>query len=150
MAWKSFGVYEAEVRECLDSLGHVLDVARAKLLWQAALNTSWHQTSLWVHGDFASGNILLHHGRLVAVIDFGCVAVGDPACDLVIAWTLLSREARELFKNHVHMDQGTWTRARGWALWKAMLCLRRLEGFSSKEAQSHKRVIEAVLSERLD
>lgn len=59
------------------------------------------------------------------MIDFGCCAVGDPACDLTMAWTSLTDEAREAFRRHMALDQATWARARGWALWKAVVNLAR-------------------------
>jgi aminoglycoside phosphotransferase (APT) family kinase protein len=57
------------------------------------------------------------------VIDFGCTAVGDPACDLVIAWTFFDGESRDLFRRCLPFDKGTWARARGWALWKSLITL---------------------------
>ena len=66
-------------------------------------------------------------GRLCAVIDFGCAAVGDPACDLTFAWTFLDGDSREAFRAGLALDDGTWARARGWALWKAAIMLA---GFS--------------------
>jgi aminoglycoside phosphotransferase (APT) family kinase protein len=63
------------------------------------------------------------NGRLAAVIDFGCAAAGDPACDLVMAWTFFSHESRDAFRSGLDFDDTTWTRARGWALWKALATL---------------------------
>jgi aminoglycoside phosphotransferase (APT) family kinase protein len=74
-----------------------------------------------VHGDIAPGNLLMRQGRLAALIDFGTVAVGDAACDLVMAWTVFEGEARARFRDALDLDTGTWARARGWALWKALL-----------------------------
>ena len=78
---------------------------------------------MWVHGDVAAGNLLQREGRLSAVIDFGGLAVGDPACDLAIAWTLFSGsgESRRAFRDALSLDDRTWARARGWALWKALI-----------------------------
>jgi aminoglycoside phosphotransferase (APT) family kinase protein len=59
-------------------------------------------------------------GELSAVIDFGCSAVGDPACDVPIAWTFFHGESRRLFRDALELDDATWTRGRGWALWKAL------------------------------
>ena len=58
----------------------------------------WAGDPVWFHGDVATGNLLLRDGRLAAVIDFGTSGVGDPACDVVIAWTLLSGESRDAFR----------------------------------------------------
>jgi aminoglycoside phosphotransferase (APT) family kinase protein len=76
---------------------------------------------VWFHGDIASGNLLVRDGRLSAVIDFGTSGVGDPACDLVIAWTFFSGDSRSAFRDAVQQDTATWARARGWALWKALI-----------------------------
>ncbi len=76
---------------------------------------------MWFHGDVAPANLLLDEaGRLCAVIDFGQFGVGDPACDVTIAWTLLRDPARETFRAAVAVDEATWVRGRGWALWKAL------------------------------
>ena len=65
----------------------------AGAVWENALAATWHGRPVWIHGDVAAGNLLVQAGRLAAVIDFGCSGVGDPACDLTIAWTLLSGRA---------------------------------------------------------
>ena len=72
-------------------------------------------------GGLAPGNLLMRDGRLSAVIDFGCSCVGDPACDLAIAWTTLRGEARDTFRDGLGLDAGTWGRGAGWALWKAAI-----------------------------
>ena len=78
---------------------------------------------VWVHGDVATGNLLVRDGRLAAVIDFGTSGVGDPACDMVIAWTFLSGASRDRVPRRLGVDAGTWPRGRGWALWKALISL---------------------------
>jgi aminoglycoside phosphotransferase (APT) family kinase protein len=99
-----------------------------------ATESSWTQAPVWLHGDIAPGNLLLSEGRLAAVIDFGCSAVGDPACDLVAAWTMFDRETRPLFVRAAGLDQDTWHRARGWAAWKAAITLAGTD--SPPEARS--------------
>lgn len=69
---------------------------------------------------YCIGNLLVEDGKLSAVIDFGQLAIGDPACDLVIAWTLFKDSSREAFRNTLKLDKATWARARSWALWKAL------------------------------
>jgi hypothetical protein len=80
---------------------------------------------VWVHGDVAASDLLLAGGALHAVIDFGCAAVGDPACDLVMAWTFFPGQAAAVFRRGLPFDEATWARARGWALWKALVTLSR-------------------------
>jgi aminoglycoside phosphotransferase (APT) family kinase protein len=76
---------------------------------------------VWVHGDVTNSNLLVRDGRLCAVLDFGCSAVGDPACDLAIAWTFFTGDGRRAFRDALALDEGTWARGRGWALWKALI-----------------------------
>ncbi|GAA1841647.1 aminoglycoside phosphotransferase family protein [Microlunatus capsulatus] len=114
--------YDAEVHAALAALGDQVDADACREVWAAALASSWERPPVWFHGDIAPGNLLLDDaGALSAVIDFGTCGVGDPACDLVIAWTLLRGDARAAFRDGVDLDDGTWARARGWALWKALI-----------------------------
>jgi aminoglycoside phosphotransferase (APT) family kinase protein len=78
---------------------------------------------VWVHGDVVESNLLVAEGRLRAVIDFGCAAVGDPACDLMMAWTSFDDESARLFRSGLPFDDATWARGRGWTLWKALTTL---------------------------
>ena len=97
------------------------DGARAAGVWDEALAATWHGPAVWFHGDVAEGNLLVRDGQLSAVIDFGTSGVGDPACDLVLAWTFLSGAGRRAFRDAVGQDDAAWARARGWALWKALI-----------------------------
>lgn len=116
-------VYDHETRAAVTQLGDALDRQAAVAAWESALESRWTATPVWVHGDMSAGNLLVRDGRLVAVIDFGCMAVGDPACDLVPAWTLLSGTGRAQFRDALEIDDDTWRRARAWALWKALITL---------------------------
>lgn len=113
--------YDKETQVALETLdGHIkTDLARE--IWQSALRAPWDQRPVWFHGDVAHGNLLVKNGELAAVIDFGTCGVGDPACDLVIAWTLLTGQARKAFRDRLSLDSQTWARGRGWALWKALI-----------------------------
>ena len=113
-------VYDAETREAIAALGDHIDVDTITEVWNTALASTWHSPSVWVHGDIAVGNLLVENGRLSAVIDFGQLFIGDPACDLVIAWTLFANKSRDAFRSVLKLDTATWARARGWALWKAL------------------------------
>lgn len=113
--------YHDETLEALAVLKGRIDTDLAREVWDAALATSWDRSPVWFHGDIASGNLLVQEGRLSAVIDFGTSGVGDPACDLVIAYTFFSGSSRSAFRDAVQQDAATWARARGWALWKALI-----------------------------
>ncbi|WP_152176365.1 phosphotransferase, partial [Mycobacterium tuberculosis] len=91
-------------------------------------SSAWTAPPVWFHGDVAVGNLLVSDGRLSAMIDFGTCGVGDPACDLVMAWTYFQGEARDAFRDAVGLDIATWRRARGWALWKALVTLAGRSG----------------------
>lgn len=115
--------YDNETRRFLAVLDGRIDTDRASTVWDAALEAAWPGPPVWFHGDVASGNLLVRNGRLAAVLDFGTSGVGDPACDLVIAWTMFSGDSREAFRSAVGRDPAMWARARGWALWKALIWL---------------------------
>lgn len=140
-------VYDGETRDALATLKDEIDVEAATAVWEAALQARWPTPPVWVHGDVASGNLLVEDGVLSAVIDFGCSAVGDPACDTTIAWTLLSGESREMFREALDVDDGTWARGRGWALWKALITLAEHLDTNRLKAKEARRVIEDVLAD---
>ncbi|MBP9726759.1 MAG: aminoglycoside phosphotransferase family protein [Gammaproteobacteria bacterium] len=139
------GVYNQGAREQIAKLAFIIDSNKALELWEEACATTWNKTPVWTHGDFAIGNMLINNGTLSAVIDFGGTAVGDPACDLVIAWTYLSLKSREIFIKEMDLDADTWLRARAWALWKATFELCQLENKHSLEGGLQKRIIEEVI-----
>lgn len=115
--------YDAETRRALDVASHDFDHASAATVWEAALAHEWDKPPVWFHGDLSAGNMLVRNGQLSGVIDFGTCGVGDPACDLVPAWTIFAGSSRTTFKDAVRQDSATWARARGWALWKSLITL---------------------------
>lgn len=139
--------YDHETRRYLAALTGRVDTARAAAVWDAALAAGWRGSPVWFHGDIAAGNLLVVDGRLTAVIDFGTSGVGDPACDLVIAWTMFSGDSRREFRRAVDQDAGTWARARGWALWKALLVLSQCIDTDPAQAAVNRRVIDEVLAD---
>lgn len=139
-------VYDSETRTALSALQGRIDVAAAEKVWTAALSSQWLGQLVWVHGDIATGNLLVKNGKLCAAIDFGCSAVGDPACDLAIAWTDFANQSREAFRATLPLDDNTWARARGWALWKALITASSQDG-DQRAAQKSQRVIAEVLAD---
>jgi aminoglycoside phosphotransferase (APT) family kinase protein len=134
--------YDDETRRALEALEGQVDTVAAAAVWEAAIGSTWDGPPTWFHGDIASGNLLVEDGKLSAVIDFGTSGVGDPACDLVIAWTMFDGESRAAFRRTVDQDAGTWARARGWALWKALIVMA-----DHQSVAVNRRVIEEVLSD---
>jgi aminoglycoside phosphotransferase (APT) family kinase protein len=145
----SLAVYDDETRRALALLEGKIDTVLANEIWEAALLAQWHAPPVWVHGDVAAGNLLVKEGRLHAVIDFGCSAVGDPACDLVIAWTFLSGESRAAFCSALPLDAGTWARGRGWALWKALIIVSGISQTTPLETSKAQHTIDELLAEHL-
>jgi aminoglycoside phosphotransferase (APT) family kinase protein len=142
--------YDEETRSCLAELdldGRRIDTRRAAEVWEAALAAEWRGEPVWFHGDIATGNLLIDAGRLSAVIDFGTSGVGDPACDLVIAWVTLTGPAREAFRAAIAQDSAVWARARGWALWKALLQLSRRSHIDPALYPEVERVIGDILED---
>jgi aminoglycoside phosphotransferase (APT) family kinase protein len=113
--------YDDNTQRALKDLRGLVDVDLAGRVWAEALSAPWDGVDRWFHGDVAAGNLLLDDaGQLAAVIDFGTCGVGDPACDLAVAWTLLTADGRQAFRDHLAVDEPTWRRGRGWALWKTV------------------------------
>jgi aminoglycoside phosphotransferase (APT) family kinase protein len=138
-------VYDDETRQAIRALEGEIDIQVATAAWEAALASPWQAAPVWVHGDLASGNLLVDNGELSAVIDFGSSGVGDPACDLAITWTLFEGESREAFRAALPLEADTWARGRGWTLWKGLIVLAEHLRTDPVKAAEARRVIEAVL-----
>jgi aminoglycoside phosphotransferase (APT) family kinase protein len=139
--------YEEEALEAIDALGSEVPRAAVMRVWEDAMSSSWDREPVWFHGDVAVGNLLVRDGRLAAVIDFGSSGVGDPACDTVIAWTFLSGAARDRFRADLDADPATWSRGRGWALWKALISLVGQLERDDPDAALARRDIDEVLAD---
>lgn len=113
---------DANTRRAIAELEGMIDPTAATAVWENALQAAdWSEVPVWFHGDLLPGNLLFNHGRLSAVIDFNSLAVGDPACDLMIAWGLFAGESRDVFRHTLAVDDDTWTRGRGHALSQAAI-----------------------------
>ncbi len=102
---------------------------------------------MWLHADLMPGNLLVDGGRLASVIDFGCMGLGDPACDLFPAWNLLPRDAREIFRAALAVDDETWIRGRARTLSQALIALPYYRRTNPAMAHNARHVIRAVLDE---
>jgi aminoglycoside phosphotransferase (APT) family kinase protein len=139
--------HDEDVLRAIASLGDRIDAGAIRAVWSEALASTWQGSPVWVHGDLTAGNLLVNDGRLCAIIDWGCTGVGDPACDLVPAWTLLSGPSRQGFRAALPLDTATWARGRGWALWKALVTLDDHIDDDPLQADRARSVIEAVLDD---
>lgn len=115
---------DKEVCQALDSLHGKIDTNKAAILWEECLQApAWDKPPVWLHGDLLPGNLLVQNGKLSAVIDWGLTGIGDPACDLIAAWSVFSAEARQTFRTKLAADEALWARGRGWALSIALIIL---------------------------
>ena len=127
-----------------DLSGHV-DSERVLDIWEDALRAEWDGVDRWFHGDLAFGNLLLANAKLAAVLDFGTCGIGDPACDIAPAWTLLTADGRRAFRHRLLVDDGTWARGRGWALWKTLtVCAQALPGTGRPDPDAQRALSELV------
>ncbi|MCU4757135.1 aminoglycoside phosphotransferase family protein [Bacillus cereus] len=140
-------VYDEEARDAIENNKNVFDEIVLKHLWNLALQSKWERKPVWVHGDVAPGNLLVKEGKLCAVIDFGILGVGDPACDAAMAWTFFDKNSRGVFKEVLHIDEETWNRARGWALWKALITYDANRDSNEKIAEESYRVIQVIVDD---
>jgi len=141
----SLKIYDAETQEAIARLGNKIDASTVTKIWNTALASTWQHLPVWIHGDIAPNNLLVKNGRLCAVIDFGGLGIGDPACDYAIAWTFFNNESRHILRTALACDNATWERARGWALWKALITYAQLPGTNVVEKENAKYVIDAII-----
>lgn len=140
-------VYDSETQNAIEILKEKIDSQKANHIWKIALSSRWQHAPVWVHGDISIGNLLMENRKLTAVIDFGGVCVGDPSCDFVMAWTYFDKTSRQLFQETTRLDSDTWYRARGWALWKALIVAAESSGSNEVEKNQAWHTLDVLLSE---
>ena len=115
---------DEHVRRAIAELADRIDGQAARSSWEESLGAEpWDGEGVWVHGDLLPGNLLVVDGRLSAVIDFGGLNVGDPACDLQPAWNVFAGVSRARYRAELEVDDASWLRGRGWALCQAVCAL---------------------------
>jgi aminoglycoside phosphotransferase (APT) family kinase protein len=139
---------DAVTRAAIESARDVIDADAATAAWERALEApAWEGTPVWLHGDLLRPNLLVGGGRLCAVIDFGSTGVGDPAADVVAAWSVLGRSGRATFRRALGVADGTWNRARGYALHQAALIIPYYPETNPGFVALAKRTVEEVLAD---
>jgi aminoglycoside phosphotransferase (APT) family kinase protein len=109
------------MRAGIAALAGSIDADAVTAAWEHALAApDWSEPPVWVHGDLDARNLLVRDGRITGVIDWSCLCVGDPACDVKVAWAVLDPETRPIFRELLEIDDATWARGRGWALSQAI------------------------------
>jgi aminoglycoside phosphotransferase (APT) family kinase protein len=140
---------DASTREWAERLRGRTDVDALLAVWEAGVNApAWDGPLRWVHGDLMDGNLLVRDGRLVAVIDWGGCKAGDPAIDLLAAWSLFDEPAREIFRKRLgFVDEPMWFRGRAWAISAAIHALPYYRDTNPDIVARSWRAVNAVLAE---
>jgi aminoglycoside phosphotransferase (APT) family kinase protein len=139
---------DAVTRAAIGSARGVIDGDAATAAWERALEApAWEGTPVWIHTDLLRPNLLVDGGRLCAVIDFGGVGVGDPAADVIAAWSVFSHTGRVTFRRALDVDDGTWNRARGFALHQAAMIIPYYPETNPGFVALAKRTVEEILAD---
>ena len=143
---ETLSMRDTPVRDAIAALHNTIDTDAAISAWETSLQApEWPSPAVWIHGDLHAGNLLVEQGRVSAVIDFGCLGVGDPACDLLVAWSIFSAESREVFRAALQPGDATWARGRGWALSVGLIALPYYRSTNPAVAGIARRLIDEVL-----
>lgn len=138
------------VHQALDQLRHDIPVDALVAQWRQALDaTPDALPHKWLHGDLHIGNLIARDGKLVGVIDWGLMGIGDPAVDLMVAWTWLPTSHREMFKHQMDCDEAIWMRARGWAISVAVIALAYYRGSHGPMERIAADTLQALADEEL-
>ena len=140
---------DASTRDSAERLRGQADVDALLAAWQAGVEApSWDGPPCWVHGDLMDGNLLLRRGRLAAVIDWGSCKAGDPAIDLVAAWSLFDEPSRAVFRDRLgFVDEAMWLRGRAWAVSAAIQALPYYRDTNPDIVRRSWRAVHAVLTD---
>ena len=115
---------DSATRTAIASCEGLVDTETLAAIWAGALATpKWNSPPVWIHGDIHVGNLLVANGRITGIIDWGCLGMGDPACDLTVAWSMLGMETRAVFRAELGVDDAAWIRGRAWAISVAVIAL---------------------------
>ncbi len=142
---------DAAVSAALEQLMDVLDTEPVAQAWEAARAAPrWDGPPIWIHGDLQPTNLLIEDGRLTGVIDWGGLGVGDPAADLIPAWSIFSGPSRAAFRTAMAVDDATWTRGRGWALSVGVIALPYYAHTNPVIVDWSRRSVDAALADFAD
>jgi aminoglycoside phosphotransferase (APT) family kinase protein len=126
-----------------------VDVDGLLAVWEAGLHAPpWDGPPVWVHGDLMDGNLLLRDGRLTGVIDWGGLIAGDPAVELMVAWSFFDAGSRAVYRDALgFVDDAMWLRGRAWAASAAVQALPYYRHTNPDIVARSRRAVEAVLED---
>lgn len=140
---------DPDVRDAISSLREVIDTKVITSIWDECLKAAqWNKAPVWTHGDLLPTNLLVQKGRLSAIIDFDLMGIGDPACDLIVAWSTLSKNSRKLFRTTLAVDDAMWMRGLGWALSIALIIIPYYQITNPGLTAIAHRIINEILTDR--
>lgn len=144
-------VLDAVTREAIHASAGVIDDAAATAAWEFALDApQWTGAPVWIHTDLLRPNVLVHDRRIRSVIDWGGAGIGDPAADAIAAWSVFGREGRATFRDGIDADDGTWNRARGFALHQAAMIIPYYRDTNPDFVASAIRTVEEIVADLPD
>lgn len=139
---------DAATRAAIRSARGAIDGGAAVAAWERSLGApTWDGTPVWIHADLLRPNVLVNNGRICAIIDFGGVGVGDPAADVIAAWSVFGPAGRAAFRDALEVDDGTWDRARGFALHQAAMIIPYYVETNPEFVSLARRTVREVLSD---
>ena len=139
---------DEDTRGAIWAARHILNYDEVSLAWERALKAPlWEGTPVWIHGDLLKSNLLVKNGRIHAVIDFGSIGIGDPAADIVPAWSVFNALGRQVFRKALNVDDATWQRARAYALHQALLIIPYYPDTNPDFVSMAKRTVAEVLKD---
>lgn len=140
---------DTEVHTAIKSLHGVVDTKAITAVWDECLAAPvWDKPAVWSHGDLLPGNILVRNGQVNAILDFSSVGIGDPAIDMIPAWSIFTSNTRSIFRAHLGVDDATWMRGRGWALAIAVILIPYYQQSNPELVAVAHRIIQEILAER--
>jgi aminoglycoside phosphotransferase (APT) family kinase protein len=118
-------------------------------VWDAGLQSRpWQGPAVWVHGDLMDGNLLLRDGRLSGVIDWGGLIAGDPAVELMVAWSFFDADGRACYRDALgFVDDAMWLRGRAWAASAALQALPYYRDTNPDIVARSWRAVDSVLAD---
>ena len=139
---------DSMTRDAIEASRGAIDGEAVAAVWAHSLGLPpWNGQPVWIHGDLLKSNLLVRDGRLYAVLDFGGAGIGDPAMDVIPAWTILTGAGRETFRQALDVDEDTWGRARGYALNQAVMIIPYYPKTNPEFATMAKRTVQEILTD---